>query len=106
MLVGNFFVRGTYFMVWPFLAVILYEKFGLSATEVGMILSTAAGFSVLIGMYVGNLSDRKGRKPFMLAATVIGVIAFTLLVLLLYYLTKYLKRPNFGNLPSTQAASQ
>ena len=29
-----------------------------------------------------------------------------LLVLLLYYLTKYLKRPNFSNLPSTQAASQ
>ncbi|MCJ8297564.1 MAG: MFS transporter [Pseudomonadales bacterium] len=79
MLIGNFFVRGTYFMVWPFLAVILYEKFSLSATEVGMILSTAAGFSVLIGMYGGNLSDRKGRKPFMLAATVIGVIAFALL---------------------------
>jgi len=79
MLIGNFFVRGTYFMVWPFLAVILYQKFELSATQVGLVLSTSAVFSVILGMYVGNLSDRKGRKPFMLAATVIGVIAFAML---------------------------
>jgi hypothetical protein len=29
-------------MVWPFLAVILYEKFNISATEIGLILSSAA----------------------------------------------------------------
>lgn len=33
MLVGNFFVRASYYMVWPFLAVILYENYGLSATD-------------------------------------------------------------------------
>ena len=34
-LFGSFITRGSYYMVWPFLAVILYEKFALSATEVG-----------------------------------------------------------------------
>lgn len=79
MLIGNFFVRGTFFMVWPFLAVILYKKFNLTATQVGIILSSSALCSTFIGLYVGNLSDRIGRKPFMLAATFLGAIAFTLL---------------------------
>jgi len=45
-LFGSFITRGSYYMVWPFLAVILYEKFALSATEVGMVLSSAAIISV------------------------------------------------------------
>ena len=39
---GNFFVRGSYFMVWPFLAVILYQRYDLSATETGFWLTSAA----------------------------------------------------------------
>ncbi|SFC94706.1 MDR family MFS transporter [Pseudoalteromonas denitrificans] len=74
---GNFFIRGTYYMVWPFLAVILYQKFNLSATEVGMLLTGSSVFSVILGFYTGNLSDRFGRKPIMVAAAVIGIIAFS-----------------------------
>ena len=48
LLFGSFITRGSYYMVWPFLAVILYQRFGLSATEVGLILSAASLVSVFV----------------------------------------------------------
>ena len=66
-------------MVWPFLAVILYEKFGLSATEVGSILSLAAVISVVTSFIGSTLSDKFGRKPMMYATGVLYIISFSLL---------------------------
>ena len=81
LLLGNFFVRGSYFMVWPFLAVILYQRYDLSATETGFWLTTAALTAVVAGFYAGHLSDRFGRKPLMLAGALTGVLAFSALAL-------------------------
>ncbi|WP_308368064.1 MULTISPECIES: MFS transporter [unclassified Microbulbifer] len=78
-LVGSFFGRGTYFMVWPFLAILLYEKFQLGAAEIGLILSASAVGAALLGFYVGALSDRYGRRNVLLAGTAINFLAFALL---------------------------
>jgi len=78
-LFGAFITRGSFYMVWPFLAVILYEKFAISATEVGLILSSAAIVSVVIGFVGGTLSDRFGRHQLMYASGFLYVISFTLL---------------------------
>lgn len=77
LLLGNFFVRGSYFMVWPFISVLLYQKFKLSATEIGLWLTSAALFAVVLGFYAGYLSDRFGRYPLLLAAAVLGTFAFS-----------------------------
>lgn len=79
LLFGAFITRGSYYMVWPFLAVILYEKFALSATEVGLILSSAALVAVFIGFIGGALSDRFGRHQLMYASGILYVISFSLL---------------------------
>ncbi|KZN49641.1 MFS transporter [Pseudoalteromonas luteoviolacea] len=81
MLLGNFFVRASYYMVWPFLAVILYTKFSLSATEVGVLLTGSAAFAVLLGFYTGNLADRFGRFKVLYAAVIVGVLAFSALAI-------------------------
>ncbi len=78
-LFGDFITRGSFYMVWPFLAVILYQKFGLSATEVGLILTGAAGISVFIGFFGGALSDLLGRKKVMFASGIVYVLSFVLL---------------------------
>ncbi|MFV8782084.1 MDR family MFS transporter [Microbulbifer sp. SA54] len=78
-LVGSFFGRGTYFMVWPFLSILLYEKFGLSASEIGVVLSLSAVGAALLGFYVGALSDRFGRRNVLLLGTGINSCAFALM---------------------------
>jgi MFS family permease len=79
LLFGSFITRGSYYMVWPFLAVILYEKFALSATHVGFILSSAAVISVLVSFVGSALSDRIGRHPLMYVSGILYVISFSLL---------------------------
>jgi len=79
LLFGSFITRGSYYMVWPFLAVILYEKFALSATQVGLILSTAATIAVFISFIGSSLSDRFGRNQLMYASGVLYIISFSLL---------------------------
>ena len=79
LLFGSFITRGSYYMVWPFLAVILYEKFSLSATHVGLILSTAATIAVFVSFIGSSLSDRFGRNQLMYASGVLYIISFSLL---------------------------
>ncbi|WP_281559937.1 MFS transporter [Thalassomonas sp. RHCl1] len=79
LLFGAFITRGSYYMVWPFLAVILYQKFAISATEVGLILSAAALVSVFIGFVGGALSDHFGRHQLMFASGLLYVVSFSLL---------------------------
>ncbi|MEM6189963.1 MFS transporter [Shewanella scandinavica] len=78
-LFGSFITRGSYYMVWPFLAVILYEKFALSATEVGMVLSCAAIISVFTSFVGSSLSDRIGRHKLMYLTGILYIISFSLL---------------------------
>ena len=78
-LFGSFITRGSYYMVWPFLAVILYEKFALSATAVGMVLSSAAIISVFTSFVGSSLSDRIGRHKLMYLTGILYIISFSLL---------------------------
>lgn len=78
-LFGSFITRGSYYMVWPFLAVILYDKFALSATEVGMVLSSAAIISVFTSFVGSSLSDRIGRHKLMYLTGILYIISFSLL---------------------------
>ena len=79
LLFGSFITRGSYYMVWPFLAVMLYEKFSLSATQVGLVLSTAATISVLVSFVGSSLSDRIGRHKLMYASGLLYIVSFSLL---------------------------
>ncbi|MCO7249940.1 MFS transporter [Pseudoalteromonas sp. Ps84H-4] len=78
-LFGSFITRGSYYMVWPFLAVILYEKFALSATEVGLVLTSAAVISVFTSFIGSSLSDKVGRHTLMYITGVLYIISFSLL---------------------------
>ncbi|WP_444924512.1 MDR family MFS transporter [Microbulbifer sp. DLAB2-AF] len=78
-LVGSFFSRGTYFMVWPFLAILLFNKFELGAAEIGLILSASAIGAALLGFFVGALSDRYGRRNILLLGSLINLCSFALL---------------------------
>jgi MFS family permease len=65
--------------VWPFLAVIFYDKFILSASQVGLILSSAAVIAVLVNFVGSALSDRIGRYQLIYASGILCIISFWLL---------------------------
>lgn len=78
-LVGTFLTRGSFFMVWPFMAVILHRKFGLSEANIGAILSATALSSAIVSFYVGYITDKVGRKGIIMLACLVYVVAFVLL---------------------------
>jgi MFS family permease len=78
-LLGTLMTRTAFFMVWPFLAIILEREFHLSPSEVGSILGTAFLSSAFVGFYAGNVSDRFGRQPVMLAGCLSAIAAYATL---------------------------
>ncbi|HDX8346317.1 TPA: MFS transporter, partial [Aeromonas dhakensis] len=78
-ILGTFMVRTSFFMVWPFLSILLYREYGLSASGIGVLLGGAAVLSCLIGFYVGWLSDRLGRRTILLLGCALSCGAYLLL---------------------------
>ena len=78
-ILGTFMVRTSFFMVWPFLSILLYREYDLSASGIGMLLGGAAVLSSLIGFYVGWLSDKIGRRAILLLGCAVSCGAYLLL---------------------------
>ena len=79
LLAGTLLTRTAFFLVWPFVAIILQQRFQLAPSEIGVILGSAALSSSVTGFYLGNLSDRFGRRNLMIAGCAGSVAAFLLL---------------------------
>src|SRR6267154_2122075 len=79
LLAGTFLTRTAFFMVWPFLAVILLRDFRLSPSQIGAILAGASAAGSLMGFYLGNVSDRFGRRNIMIAGCLGSVVAFVVM---------------------------
>ncbi len=76
---GTLLTRVAFFIVWPFVAIILQRRFQLTPSQVGVILGSAALSASVTGFYLGNLSDRLGRQNLMLAGCAGSIAAFLLL---------------------------
>jgi len=77
--VGTFMFSLTYFMTWPFLAIILSRDFNMNAAEIGSALSLAAFSGAGAAMVSGNLSDRFGRKIIIFIANLVIIGAFAII---------------------------
>lgn len=78
-ILGTFMVRTSYYMVWPFLSILLYREYGLSATTIGAMLGATAAISTLVSFYGGWLSDKLGRRNILLAGCLVSVLCYGLL---------------------------
>jgi MFS family permease len=79
LLAGTLFIRAAFFMVWPFLAVVLHDEFQLSPFAIGAILAGASVAGSVLGFYAGNLSDRFGRRNVMIVGALGSTVAFGVL---------------------------
>ncbi|UTM59187.1 MFS transporter [Photobacterium sp. CCB-ST2H9] len=78
-LIGTFLTRASFFMVWPYMAVMLHRNFGLSEIEIGTIMSLAAFGGAVVALYVGYLSDKLGRKNLLIISCLAHVATFVIL---------------------------
>ncbi|AXV22278.1 MFS transporter [Aeromonas veronii] len=78
-ILGTFMVRTSYYMVWPFLSILLYREYDLSATLIGLLLGGSIALSTLVSFYGGWLSDRFGRRSILLAGCLVAMLCFGLL---------------------------
>ena len=77
-ILGTFMVRTTFFMVWPFLSILLYRDYGLSATLIGAILGRRRPFhpgELLRWLVVGQV----GRRNILLFGCLISASSVALL---------------------------
>lgn len=78
-LLGTLMFGLSYFMTWPFLAIVLKRDFGMSAAQIGGVLSIAAFIGAGASLISGNLSDRFGRKAIIIGANVTIACAFAIM---------------------------
>lgn len=76
-IVATMMTRFTFFMVWPYLAIILHDLHGMNAFEIGAFLSVASVIGNFIGFYIGYLSDRFGRRWVIMGGLVCSALALT-----------------------------
>lgn len=62
----TFVIRFSYFMAWPFIAVIMTQNYHMSPIAIGVAMTSSALISVMLGMYGGQISDRLGRRIILL----------------------------------------
>jgi MFS family permease len=65
-------------LVGSYLASLERQGFHVSAIIVALLLSSAYGLELFVAPLMGSLSDRFGRKPFILAGPLIGLVALNL----------------------------
>ncbi|MGX9311829.1 MFS transporter [Pantoea ananatis] len=79
MLAGTFLSRMGYFMTWPYLSVVLYQQFKLSAIIIGTIFFITSFIGVLIGVFTGYWSDKLGRERTLITSLLVSVAGFFLM---------------------------
>ncbi|EQC1412756.1 MFS transporter [Providencia rettgeri] len=68
--------RLSYFMVWPFLSIILTVTYQLTPLTIGCLMSGCALISVILGIYGGSLSDQVGRKTLILLGCLLAISGY------------------------------
>ncbi|WP_169449641.1 MDR family MFS transporter [Maritalea myrionectae] len=79
LILATFASRFFLFMVWPFLAIMLHNKFGLNEFEIGAFLTGSATVGVIFGFYVGYLSDIIGRRKIILVGLFLNILAMAVI---------------------------
>ncbi|PLR33544.1 MULTISPECIES: MFS transporter [Yersiniaceae] len=69
-------IRFSYFMAWPFIAVIMTQNYHMSPVAIGLAMTSSALFSVVLGMYGGQISDRLGRRVILLLGCAFSAVGY------------------------------
>ena len=72
-------IRFSYFMAWPFIAVIMTRNYHMSPVAIGMAMTSSALFSAVLGIYGGHISDRLGRRVILMLGCAFSALGYIIL---------------------------
>lgn len=78
-ILSTFGSRFTQFMVWPYMALFLNQRFGLNEAEIGLFIAIGVTIGISFGFYVGYLSDKIGRRKLILLGLVGNIVSLSVL---------------------------
>lgn len=79
MLLGTFLTRIGYFMVWPYLSLVLYHEVRMTPAQIGGFFFSSAFLATSIGVWVAHRSDYYGRKYCLILGLIISMVSFVIL---------------------------
>ena len=79
LLIFTLIIRFSYFMAWPFIAMIMTQNYHMSPVAIGCAMTSSALVSVGLGMYGGQISDRLGRRIILLMGCGFSAVGYILL---------------------------
>ena len=79
MLLGTFLTRIGYFMVWPYLSLVLYHEVRMTPAQIGVFFFSSAFLATSIGVWVAHRSDYYGRKYCLILGLIISMASFVIL---------------------------
>lgn len=79
--IGTFLTRACFFMIWPFITIIMRNDYSMTPIEIGIMMSISLTISISFGYIFGGAADKYGRKPIMILGAVAAIISFSILAL-------------------------
>ncbi|WP_440993465.1 MFS transporter [Cysteiniphilum litorale] len=79
LLFGTFLTSLSYWMTWPFLAIILSKNHHLTASTIGAILSLSVIVSTIVSIYIAYIADKYGRFNLMVCGCILAIVAYIFL---------------------------
>ena len=78
---GTFLTRACFFMIWPFITIIMKNEYFMTPIEIGAMMSIALLLSISFGYLFGSASDKYGRRTIIIIGVLAAIISFSVLAL-------------------------
>lgn len=79
--IGTFLTRSCFFMIWPFITILMRNNYGMSPVDIGVMMSLSLVISISFGYFFGGASDKYGRRAVIIIGTITAVVSFSVLAL-------------------------
>ena len=79
--IGTFLTRACFFMIWPFITIIMRKEHSMDPVEIGIIMSVALLISIAFGYIFGSASDKYGRRTFIIWGSLMAMFCFVVLAM-------------------------
>ncbi|HGM4921828.1 TPA: MDR family MFS transporter [Serratia marcescens] len=79
--IGTFLTRACFFMIWPFITILMRNNYAMTPVEIGVMMSVSLIVSISFGYLFGGASDKYGRRTLIILGAIAAIISFSVLAL-------------------------